>query len=63
MKILAERFTELFRRKAYLHYYTSDGMDEMEFTESESNLNDIVSELSWSVGYDYNDYDDEEEEE
>merc|ERR1712228_45943 len=35
---------EMFRRKAFLHWYTGEGMDEMEFTEAESNLNDLVSE-------------------
>merc|ERR1712166_69189 len=29
-----------FRRKAFLHWYTGEGMDEMEFTEAESNMND-----------------------
>ena len=33
-----------FRRKAFLHWYTGEGMDEMEFTEAESNMNDLVSE-------------------
>merc|ERR1712087_251060 len=28
----------------YLHWYTGEGMDEMEFTEAESNMNDLVSE-------------------
>ncbi|KAI7690471.1 Tubulin beta chain -like protein [Sarcoptes scabiei] len=40
---------ELFRRiseqfTAFLHWYTGEGMDEMEFTEAESNMNDLVSE-------------------
>ena len=26
------------------HRYTGEGMDEMEFTEAESNMNDLVSE-------------------
>jgi len=43
-KRVAEQFTVMFRRKAYLHWYTGEGMDEMEFTEAESNLNDLVSE-------------------
>lgn len=30
--------------KAFLHWYTKEGMDEMEFTEAESNMNDLVSE-------------------
>lgn len=34
----------MFRRKAWLHWYTSEGMDEMEMTEAESNMNDLVSE-------------------
>ena len=33
----------MFRRKAFLHWYTGEGMDEMEFTEAESNMNDLVS--------------------
>merc|ERR1711869_93788 len=36
--------TGMFRRKAFLHWYTGEGMDEMEFTEAESNMNDLVSE-------------------
>jgi len=34
----------MFKRKAFLHWYTGEGMDEMEFTEAESNLNDLVAE-------------------
>nr|GEV39615.1 tubulin beta chain-like [Tanacetum cinerariifolium] len=41
---VSEQFTVMFRRKAFLHWYTSEGMDEMEFTEAESNMNDLVSE-------------------
>merc|ERR1712127_825375 len=43
-KRVADQFTLMFRRKAYLHWYTGEGMDEMEFTGAESNLNDLVSE-------------------
>ena len=43
-KRVAEQFTSMFRRKAFLHWYTGEGMDEMEFTEAESNMNDLVSE-------------------
>jgi tubulin beta len=28
----------------YFYRYTGEGMDEMEFTEAESNMNDLVSE-------------------
>jgi len=43
-KRVAEQFTAMFRRKGFLHWYTGEGMDEMEFTEAESNMNDLVSE-------------------
>ena len=40
-----EQFTAMFRRKAFLHWYTAEGMDEMEFVEAESNMNDLS--LAW----------------
>merc|ERR1711892_990800 len=43
-KRVSEQFTAMFRRKAFLHWYTGEGMDEMEFTEAESNMNDLISE-------------------
>jgi len=43
-KRVSEQFGLMFRRKAFLHWYTGEGMDEMEFTEAESNMNDLVSE-------------------
>ncbi|KAF9602372.1 hypothetical protein IFM89_027079 [Coptis chinensis] len=41
---VSEQFTVMFRRKAFLHWYTGEGMNEMEFTEAECNMNDLVSE-------------------
>ncbi|GMG20101.1 unnamed protein product [Ambrosiozyma monospora] len=41
---VGDQFSAMFRRKAFLHWYISEGMDEMEFTEAESNMNDLVSE-------------------
>ncbi|KAI5383857.1 hypothetical protein KIW84_071007 [Lathyrus oleraceus] len=41
---VSEQFTAMLRRKAFLHWYTGEGMDEMEFTEAESNMNDLVAE-------------------
>ena len=35
-KRVAEYFTAMFRRKAFLHWYTGEGMDKMEFTVAES---------------------------
>jgi len=43
-KRVADQFTLMFRRKAFLHWYTGEGMDEMEFTEAESNMIDLVAE-------------------
>ena len=43
-KRIAEQFTAMFRKKAFIQAYLAEGMDEMEFTEAESNLNDLVSE-------------------
>ncbi|GHJ90412.1 hypothetical protein NliqN6_6814 [Naganishia liquefaciens] len=43
-KRVADQFSAMFRRKAFLHWYTGEGMDELEFTEAESNLQDLVSE-------------------
>ncbi|KAL9007161.1 MAG: hypothetical protein Q9188_000095 [Gyalolechia gomerana] len=43
-KRVGDQFTAMFRRRAFLHWYTGEGMDEMEFTEAESNMNDLVSE-------------------
>ncbi len=39
-----DQFSLMFRRKAFLHWYTGEGMDEMEFTEAESNLMDLIAE-------------------
>ena len=30
------QFSAMYRRKAFLHWYLGEGMDEMEFTEAES---------------------------
>ena len=45
----ANRFAALFKRKAFVHNYTAEGMDEMEFTETESNLDDLVSEYQMAA--------------
>ncbi|ORZ30806.1 tubulin beta polypeptide [Catenaria anguillulae PL171] len=43
-KRINQQFAAMFRRKAFLHWYTGEGMDEMEFTEAESNMHDLVTE-------------------
>ncbi|XP_022912674.1 tubulin beta-1 chain-like [Onthophagus taurus] len=43
-KRMCEAFSAMFRRKAFLHWYTGEGMEESEFLEAEANLNDLISE-------------------
>merc|ERR1711872_1076986 len=64
-KRISEQFTAMFRRKAFLHWYTGEGMDEMEFTEAESNMNDLVSEYQQyqEATIDDEEFDDEYEQE
>jgi len=38
------QFAAMFKRKAFVHWYTAEGMEEMEFTEAESNMHDIINE-------------------
>ena len=41
---ILHQFSTLFSRMAYLHLYMGEGMDQMEFTEAESNLSDLIGE-------------------
>ncbi|ROT66873.1 putative tubulin beta-2 chain-like [Penaeus vannamei] len=47
---ISDQFSAMFRRKAFLHWYTGEGMDEMEFTEAESNMNDLLCERRRKCG-------------
>ncbi|KAL4062879.1 Tubulin/FtsZ, GTPase domain-containing protein [Scleroderma yunnanense] len=38
------QFSVMFKRRAFLHWYTGEGMDVMEFSEAESNTQDLVAE-------------------
>lgn len=62
-KRVGEQFSAMFRRKAFVHWYTGEGMEEMEFTEAESNMNDLIAEYQQyqesSAEYD-DDYDEDE---
>jgi len=63
LKRISEQFTAMFRRKAFLHWYTGEGMDEMEFTEAESNMDDLVSEYQEATAEDDGEFVQEAEEE
>jgi len=60
------QFSSMFRRRAFLHWYTGEGMDEMEFTEAESNMNDLVSEYQQyqdATAEEEGEYDEDEDDE
>ncbi|EGF82455.1 hypothetical protein BATDEDRAFT_32883 [Batrachochytrium dendrobatidis JAM81] len=58
---IMDQFSSMFRRKAFLHWYTAEGMDEIDFTEAESNMVDLISEYqqyqSATVEQDYDEED------
>ncbi|KAF8636799.1 hypothetical protein AX17_003261 [Amanita inopinata Kibby_2008] len=37
-------YTAMYKRRAFLHWYTGEGMDPMEFSEAESNVQDLIAE-------------------
>ncbi|XP_007949710.1 tubulin beta-1 chain [Orycteropus afer afer] len=41
---VSEQFSVMFRRRAFVHWYTGEGMDVCEFGEAERNIHDLVSE-------------------
>lgn len=41
---ILEMFSIMFRRRAFLHWYTDEGMDELEFVEAETNTRDLIEE-------------------
>ena len=61
-KQLSGQFASMFRRKAFLHWYTGEGMDEMEFTEAESNMIDLISEYQQYQDATADDDEDDDEE-
>jgi len=38
------QFSLMFKRKAFLHWYLGEGMDELEFVEAENNVNALIEE-------------------
>jgi len=43
-KRVATQFSSMYRKKAFVHWYLDEGMEEVEFTEAESNIHDLISE-------------------
>ncbi|KAG9010258.1 Tubulin beta-2 chain [Tulasnella sp. JGI-2019a] len=53
-----DQFSAMFKRRAFLMWYEGEGMDPMEFTEAESNVQDLIAEYQQ---YENATADDEEE--
>ncbi|SGY34377.1 BQ5605_C002g01623 [Microbotryum silenes-dioicae] len=45
-KRVGDHFDVMFRRRAFLHWYTGEGMDEMEFSEASANMHDLIAEYT-----------------
>merc|ERR1712173_403281 len=41
---LATQFGAMYKRKAFLHWYKGEGIDEMEFQEADKNVRDLITE-------------------
>merc|ERR1719233_1523264 len=58
---LATQFGSLFKRKAFLHWYKGEGMDEMEFQEADKNVRDLITEYQDKESAKYQDDEDDDE--
>jgi tubulin beta len=61
---LATQFGAMYRRKAFLHWYKGEGMDEMEFQEADKNVRDLITEYQdkQDATYEEDESEDEEDE-
>merc|ERR1712003_433209 len=60
---LATQFGAMYRRKAVLHWYKGEGMDEMEFQEADKNVRDLITEYQDKQEATYEEEDEEGDEE
>ncbi|XP_012265359.2 tubulin beta chain-like [Athalia rosae] len=44
LKRITEQFNTMYRRKAYVHWYTTEGIDEEDFTNAVNSVQDLISE-------------------
>jgi len=58
---LATQFGAMYRRKAFLHWYKGEGMDEMEFQEADKNVRDLITEYQDKEDAEYEEGSDEDE--
>jgi len=59
---LATQFGAMYRRKAFLHWYKGEGMDEMEFQEADKNVRDLITEYQDKQEASYEEEEEDEEE-
>merc|ERR1712054_394124 len=62
-KRLSTQFSSLYKRKAFLHWYKGEGMDEMEFQEADKNVVDLITEYQDKQDAQFEEENDEDEEE
>merc|ERR1712244_106293 len=64
---ISAQFAKMYKRKAFLHWYKGEGMDEMEFQEADKNVRDLITEYQDKqdavVDLDGDDDEDEDEDE
>eukprot|EP01129_Flabellula_baltica_P004538 TRINITY_DN1585_c0_g1_i1.p1 TRINITY_DN1585_c0_g1~~TRINITY_DN1585_c0_g1_i1.p1 ORF type:complete len:481 (-),score=139.57 TRINITY_DN1585_c0_g1_i1:311-1753(-) len=56
---VSSQFSLMFKKKAFVHWFTDEGMEEIEFTEAELNIHDLIAEYQQyeTAGvYDNDDY-------
>ena len=61
---ISAQFAKMYKRKAFLHWYKGEGMDEMEFQEADKNVRDLITEYQdkQDAVVDLENEDDEEDE-
>jgi len=59
---LATQFGAMYRRKAFLHWYKGEGMDEMEFQEADKNVRDLITEYQDKQDATYEEDEEDEDE-
>ena len=65
-KRFMEQFTMMYRRKAFVGWYTGEGMEESEFDQANENMQNLVSEYQQyqdASAEEEGEFDEEEEEE
>merc|ERR1739844_425996 len=60
---LATQFGAMYRRKAFLHWYKGEGMDEMEFQEADKNVRDLITEYQDKQDATFEEEEEEEDDE